>query len=637
MPKILAIDDKQDNLITLLAVLKNLIPGCAVITAQSGVEGILDIKMPGMDGFEVCKRLKSADKTKHIPVIMLTAARTDAKSRIKGLDLGADAFLGKPIDESELVAQVNVMLRIKRAEDILRKEKDLLEEVVQERTKAVRCALKDWEEIVEAIGQPTLILDPQHGVIAANRATVRAMGRSKEALMGMKCYEIMHHTDQPPEDCPMEKMMASGHFETVEMEVEAIGGVFLVSCTPLFDDDGNLQKVIHIATDITERKRAEDQIRRSKIMLQAVFDGISDPLVMVGKDMSVKMLNRAAAEYYQVELRNVIDNPCYQTFRGRSTPCEGCDIPSAVSSGEAATFERKGVADSDRFEQVVIYPLRKEKREEGAAIVRISDITEGKLMQRQVMQSEKLASLGLLVSGIAHEINNPNNFIIFNIPIMRDYLNEMIPILDDYARVHPDFELFGMSYPEFRKDIFKLLDNIEHGSGRINTIVSDLREFSRRKDKHERRLVDLKQVVEKSVAICRSEIRKKVKTFEMNIPEGFPKIFTDPEAVEQVLVNILINAAHAADKEDSWVRLNVRSGETPHDHLIIEVSDNGCGMDDKSMGKIFDPFFTTKPVGTGTGLGLYVSHSLIKGLGGRIEVESEEGEGSMFRVVVPEI
>jgi CheY-like chemotaxis protein len=151
MPKILAIDDKIDNLISISALLKALIPGCNVITAQSGAEGLLkaenekpdtillDIKMPEMDGYEVCDRLKSNEQTKHIPVIMISAIRTESEDLVKGLSSGADAYLAKPIDEHVLVAQVKTALRIKRAEDHLRNQKDQLEHMVQERTKELRC------------------------------------------------------------------------------------------------------------------------------------------------------------------------------------------------------------------------------------------------------------------------------------------------------------------------------------------------------------------------------------------------------------------------------------------------------------------------------------------------------------------
>jgi signal transduction histidine kinase/DNA-binding response OmpR family regulator len=151
MPKILAIDDKKDNLISISALLKALIPDCNVITAQSGIEGLqkaehelpdtilLDIKMPQMDGYEVCNRLKSNEKTLHIPVIMISAIRTESEDLVKGLSSGADAYLAKPIDEYVLVAQVKTALRVKNAEDHLRKQKDQLEQMVQERTKELRC------------------------------------------------------------------------------------------------------------------------------------------------------------------------------------------------------------------------------------------------------------------------------------------------------------------------------------------------------------------------------------------------------------------------------------------------------------------------------------------------------------------
>jgi PAS domain S-box-containing protein len=163
MAKILAIDDNQHNLTVLSRVLEKLIPDCAVVTAHSGAGGIekaigefpdailLDVIMPVMDGYEVCRRLKSDEKTKHIPVVMLTGMETDSESRVKGLEIGADAFLTKPIEEVELVAQVNAMLRIKRAEGLLRKERDLLEDIVQERTKALRESEESYRTLTESL------------------------------------------------------------------------------------------------------------------------------------------------------------------------------------------------------------------------------------------------------------------------------------------------------------------------------------------------------------------------------------------------------------------------------------------------------------------------------------------------------
>jgi len=159
MPIILAIDDKMDNLITLSALLKAVLPDCEVMTAQSGPEGLekakaglpdtilLDIKMPGMDGYDVCKKLKQDESTSHIPVIMISAIKTESSDLVKGLEIGADAYLAKPIDEYVLVAQINSALRIKKAEDQLRNQKDLLEIMVRERTRELR----ESEERMKAI------------------------------------------------------------------------------------------------------------------------------------------------------------------------------------------------------------------------------------------------------------------------------------------------------------------------------------------------------------------------------------------------------------------------------------------------------------------------------------------------------
>jgi signal transduction histidine kinase len=254
-----------------------------------------------------------------------------------------------------------------------------------------------------------------------------------------------------------------------------------------------------------------------------------------------------------------------------------------------------------------------------------------------LIQNEKLASLGLLISGIVHEINNPNNFIVFNIPILRDYMKEILPIVDDYADKNPMYEVYGMPYPDFRVDVMKLLDNIEHGSHRINVTVAKLKEFSRKREDKGLRAVASAEVVNKALSICHTQIRKTVKTFDVEIDPGLARMTTDPEAIEQVLINLLINAAQAADKEDSLIRLHVYKGDSWKNGLVMEVIDNGCGMDETTTSRIFAPFFTTKEEGCGTGLGLYISKNLIESAGGSISVESEPGCGTTFRVIFPDM
>lgn len=228
MPKILAIDDRLDNLISIKALLRNIIPGCEVVTAQTGEEGIeraikelpdtilLDINMPVMDGYEVCNKLKAEPRTAHIPVIMITAARTDSKSRIKGLESGADIFISKPIDADELASQVKVSLRIKKAEDKLRSEKDILEEMVQKRTEKIK---RIQENMILTIARIIGIKDPyiagHHERVSRLAVTIaREMLISEEQIEGIRVTSMVH--DIGKINVPAEILSKPGKLTNIE-------------------------------------------------------------------------------------------------------------------------------------------------------------------------------------------------------------------------------------------------------------------------------------------------------------------------------------------------------------------------------------------------------------------------------------
>ena len=206
MSKILAIDDRLDNLISIKALLRNMIPECEVITAQTGKEGIeraikelpdtilLDINMPVMDGYEVCNKLKTNFATKHIPVIMITAVRTDSKSRVKGLEIGADVFISKPIDADELTSQVKVMLRIKKAEDKLRSEKDILEEMVQKRTEKIKRVQENMMlTIARIIGTKDPYIAGHHERVSQLAVAIaREMLIPEEQIEGIRVTSMVH-------------------------------------------------------------------------------------------------------------------------------------------------------------------------------------------------------------------------------------------------------------------------------------------------------------------------------------------------------------------------------------------------------------------------------------------------------------
>ena len=385
--------------------------------------------------------------------------------------------------------------------------------------------------------------------------------------------------------------------------------------------------------EIDTRLEAERSLRDNQEILRAFLDAIPEAAFLVDVSETVIMGNIAFKQSVGTDVTQIIASDLIHCLPGEVTERRKIYVDEVIRTKNPRHFETTRDGKTMRN---YIYPVFDPKGEVTHLANLCFDITSQKQMERQLIQSEKLASIGFLVSGVAHEINNPNNFITFNLPILKDYLNELAPIIDGYAEIHPDFEPFGMAYPEFREDLFKILDNIEHGSQRINKTVSELRDFSREKKEITKKPVDIKDVIEKAVSLSRGKVRRLVKTLTVSVPENLPRINSDPETIEHIVINLLINAAQASDKEDSEVVINVISGVVWQDHLVIEVKDNGHGMDEATVAKIFDPFFTTKPPGEGTGLGLSLCHNLASSLGGRIELESEPGKGSTFRLLLPD-
>ncbi len=390
-----------------------------------------------------------------------------------------------------------------------------------------------------------------------------------------------------------------------------------------------------IGLDVTEKKDTRKKLQKSRALLQAVFDGISDPLFMVDETLTIRMLNKAAAAYIGASYVEAIGLDCVEAFACQAGICEDCRITESIGAKDRICFERTGCFDAHKLEQVNIYPLGSETAlEADGAVVHIRDITLAKKQEQELRQADKMISLGILVSGVAHEINNPNNFIMLNTPLLQEIWDSTQGILAQAQQERGELVIAGLSYPELQEKVPLLFAGIVEGSQRIKAIVQGLKDFSRQEPQDLQTEVDVNQVVEQSVLLLKNMIQQAGANFRLHLDPDLPCIRGNAQKLEQVVVNLIQNACQALPAPDK--ALAVQTVSDPQLRSIrIVVSDEGEGIPQESLPRIMDPFFTTRRTTGGTGIGLSVSRNIVKEHGGSIEVESQIGSGTTFQVILP--
>ncbi|MCX5816180.1 MAG: PAS domain S-box protein [Proteobacteria bacterium] len=248
---------------------------------------------------------------------------------------------------------------------------------------------KEWGIFFNGMVQPAIILDPQHGIIAANKASLDAIGKTEEEILGTRCFELFHGTDRPPEGCPFEKIISTGHAETIEMEMETLHGTFLVSCTPVYDNSGRLQRIIHVATDITERKKAERALQESEERYRVAIENSNDCVAMV-KEGKYIYVNKIFLETFELKDGNEILNKpfgsfvhpddrermiSYNTMRNRGEPAPSrYEFRAVRKDGGIVYFEASIAMITYKGEKVALAYLR--------------DVTERKTAEQALRDSE---------------------------------------------------------------------------------------------------------------------------------------------------------------------------------------------------------------------------------------------------------
>ena len=474
-------------------------------------------------------------------------------------------------------------------------------------------ARQDWEDIFHAIGHPAIILDLEHGIVEANKAVLTATGLSAEEIRSKKCYEVFHNSEGTPRGCPMEELLASGSTAAIEMEMEAFDGHYLVACTPILTKKGNIEKVIHIATDITKIKKAEQAIKESEERLAQFMDSATDAFTVWNSEYRLTGLNLTAISYLPkgTKRREVLG----KTYKEIMDYEISERLTKVVKSGFSDTFDDEIVMPNGDLR---FFHIRAFKVADGLGIM-MSDITAERRLAEQLRQSQKMESVGRLAGGVAHDFNNLLTTIIGTCSLAMEDLNEHDPIYSDFKE-------------------------IAHSGERAADLTRQLLAFSRRQVL-EPQAVNFNTIVENMEKMLRRIIGEDI-VLATNFHPNLWNVKIDPNQFENCVMNLAVNARDALPSggkiiiETENIELNgkysekrpeVKSGE----YVMFAISDTGVGMAAEVQDKIFEPFFTTKDMGKGTGLGLSTVYGIVKQSGGHIYVYSEMDKGTTFKIYMP--
>ena len=257
-----------------------------------------------------------------------------------------------------------------------------------------------------------------------------------------------------------------------------------------------------------------------------------------------------------------------------------------------------------------------------------------KACQQQLQQAQRMETLGTLVAGVAHEINNPINLIMYNLPLLQKLWSDVLPVLMARRGTAPDQKYGGFTYEFLKDNLPQLVSDMDMAANRVAKIVSDLKNFSRQSNVPEKNELQVNTAVRNALRLAQTAIRKSNVKLELQLTENLPLIEGNLQNIEQIILNITINAIQSIDHSHGKVQITT-GFQVQDGRICIRIRDNGRGISPEIADKIFLPFVTDKHAAGGTGLGLSVTYSLVKAHDGEISFASREGQGTTFRIYLP--
>jgi PAS domain S-box-containing protein len=485
---------------------------------------------------------------------------------------------------------------------------------------ALRASEKMYRSIVALAHEGIWIVDASSRTTFANRRVEEMLGYEPGEMNGKHVAEFLDEEGRVGLETRLRQRQRgeAGQFDLRFRRKDGTAMWALMKSVPMQSDDGQYAGVLAMLTDITDRVRGDTSLRQSERNFRSLVERLPGH-VFVHRDGVVVYANAAFLEWLGYgSLQEVVGRAAVDAF---AHPDERERLRERIRNvslgGQSPRFDARLVRRDGSVRMVESMTVRLDFDGAPSSVILVRDVTEERALQQRLVLAERMASMGTLAAGVAHEINNPLAYVTWN-----------LEALEEEVREAADGRL-ASERPQLQKTISEARDGVD----RVRKIVRGLKTFSR-PEEDERTPIDLREVLDLAVNMTFNELRHRAQLVKDYRPT--PAVLGNEGRLGQVFINLLLNAAqaipegHASSHEIRVVTLTDASGRA-----VVEVKDTGSGIQPDVLGRIFDPFFTTKAVGEGTGLGLSISHSIVTSLGGEIAADSAPGEGAVFRVVLP--
>ena len=433
---------------------------------------------------------------------------------------------------------------------------------------------------------------------------------------GDKCYKAYKGRGTKCLNCPVDRTFKDGKsHQTEESGINKDGSPahWLVRTTPIRDEKGAIVAAMEINLDITDRKQLEDELEQSEKKYHAFFSNIPNPVFVLDREtLEILDCNESVKGVYGFEVGEMVGTPFMDLFHEDERAAYANRIKIASTLNQVKHVDKQG---KTLFVTIRISPTEYQKRQ--VLLVTTSDITKRLEAEQQLIQASRMATLGEMATGVAHELNQP-------LSVIKTASSFIMKKLERNENVKEDI-------------LATLLTKVDRNVDRATHIINHMRQFARKSDLELSR-IQLNDVLESAFEIFSQQLKVRGIDVVRHIQDDLPRIQADPRRLEQVFINLLLNARDAI--EERWGNRLAESGEKRitlrtelrNREVICEIGDTGTGIPETLTNRIFEPFFTTKEVGKGTGLGLSISYGIVKDCGGSIEAVPGEGGGACFRV-----